>query len=476
MLLAIGLLSLLILLSIVCMHFSVVANAAASFHVYSGDSIQQVINSAQNEDVIFVHGGTYPEMLVINKTVSLIGINNPLIEGNCAGSVVTINALNVVFNGFTVERTIDGGNWDNGVSITGISKGCNVSKNKISNNHYGIYVNFSSNNYVHENDIIENTVGIGIENSSSNTVSANHVNYTDGGGICLSGSSNNTISFNKLEHNHGCGIGLFFSSSNTIFRNNLTSFGDIGILLTLSPDNNVSSNNIEDRLNDYGIKLQCSSNNNSISGNYINKNQYGIYVESSNNSISANKMTNNSFGVILNFPNNTLTANNFTNNEVGIGICSSNNTLYQNNFVSNTAQAYFYELSDSNSWDNGYFLGGNYWDDYVGTDAHGDGIGDILYTLNENNVDHYPLMTPYGTSPSPTPTPAPKPTNTSTASPQPSPSPASTPTASPSPEPDLTSEIPEFPSLIILPILIAATIALSSVYFKKRDLKTGCKS
>jgi parallel beta-helix repeat protein len=431
-LLAIALLSLLFSTSMVYMRLVVIVNGAATLHVYPGDSIQQVVNSAQNGDTIFVHAGTYPEMLVLNKTVSLIGINNPLIEGNASGSVVSVNASNVVFNGFTIERISDYSNWDNGVSISGISAGCNVTENKITNNHYGIYVNSSSNNYVHGNNITENTVGIGLENASNNLVSANNVTDTGGGGIGLSGSSNNIISANSVANNGYSGIALFSSTNNTISGNNLTANGNFGILLMQSSGNSLFANNVANSQDYYGVWLDYSSNN-IVSGNNLNNNQFGVHCnfESLNNVISANKIANNSWGVLLGYssPSNTVTANTLSNNVVGIdlfssdniisknnvtnneyaiaAIGSSNNSISANNITNNSNYGVWldsssnntvnnaiqvFSVNSTNTWDDGYPSGGNYWSDYSGIDANYDGIGDTPYIIDANNQDNYPLM------------------------------------------------------------------------------------
>ena len=45
-------------------------------------------------------------------------------------------------------------------------------------------------------------------------------------------------------------------------------------------------------------------------------------------------------------------------------------------------------------WNDGYPFGGNYWSGYTGMDANGDGIGEMPYSLDDNNQDNYPLIAP----------------------------------------------------------------------------------
>lgn len=62
--------------------------------------------------------------------------------------------------------------------------------------------------------------------------------------------------------------------------------------------------------------------------------------------------------------------------------------IFHNNFIRNI------ELQNSvesvNPWDNG--LEGNYWGDYLDTDANHNGIGDVPYPIGERSQDNYPLM------------------------------------------------------------------------------------
>jgi len=124
-----------------------------------------------------------------------------------------------------------------------------------------------------------------------------------------------------------------------------------------------------------GIDLSGRTNV-TVQNTQIKNFDYGIYLSSSNNSICGNNVANNRYGI-------------------GLDSSSNYNSIFHNNFIDNTEQVYSY--ASTNVWDDGYPSGGNYWSDYTGVDADGDGIGDTAYVIDENNRDRYPLMNPWGT-------------------------------------------------------------------------------
>jgi parallel beta-helix repeat protein len=114
---------------------------------------------------------------------------------------------------------------------------------------------------------------------------------------------------------------------------------------------------------------------------------------SNNNTITGNNVSNNRGGILLyNSCNNSITANTFSN-RYGIYLYSSNVDYYKSTNIWNSPLeiSYTYDGTTYKS-----YLG-NYWDDYEGTDADGDGIGDTHYSIYSENdeSDVYPLMKPF---------------------------------------------------------------------------------
>src|SRR5690606_24437266 len=81
------------------------ANTSHVGKQYAHSSIMQAIAKAKNGDTILVHGGLYQEEnILITKSLSLIGIDNPVIDAQKKHEPVSIEANHVTIKGFTIKN------------------------------------------------------------------------------------------------------------------------------------------------------------------------------------------------------------------------------------------------------------------------------------------------------------------------------------------------------------------------------------
>ncbi|UCC58921.1 MAG: right-handed parallel beta-helix repeat-containing protein [Candidatus Bathyarchaeum sp.] len=209
-----------------------------------------------------------------------------------------------------------------------------------------------------------------------------------------------------------------WSVKNCNISGNRIAGGQHGIILGSSKSNNITRNIFESIGLSSAIQLSNSINN-LVNRNYIYSCTEGIQIwqDSDKNRVSENTITNcKNHAISFQYSdNNIIIRNNISDSGCGTSIYVSNmNTISNNNYVNNIVQF------SANEWYALTFghnvsvntINENYWNDYNGTDTDGNGIGDTPYIIDENNQDNYPLL----------------------------------------------NIIPEFPSWIILPLFLVATL------------------
>jgi parallel beta-helix repeat protein len=131
------------------------------------------------------------------------------------------------------------------------------------------------------------------------------------------------------------------------------------------------------RENVYGLHI-AQSHDNLVEGNTLSRSYYrspggyGVFmVQSSRNVIRKNRVVDNA------------------NQGFWLVDCRDNR-IYQNTIGGNRPNA----LDDTGAglWYSPELNQGNFWDDYRGQDADGDGIGDTPYRINGKGEDPYPLV------------------------------------------------------------------------------------
>ena len=325
-------------------------------------TIKSALERASSHDTLLIKKGVYKEYdLFIEKPLTIIGEDKPVIDGMDKGEVIRIVSDSVHVEGISIINV--------GTSYTADFAAIRVAKSK---------------HFVIRNVELERLFfGIYLEKAENGVVVGN------------------TIKGDAVEEfNSGNGIQLWYCKNIEVRDNYVEKVRD-GIYLEFSDQirilNNTSVNNVR-----YGLHFMFS-NDDIYEGNIFENNGAGVAVMFSREiTMRKNIFRNNwgaaSFGLLLKEINDAeISENIFQENTTGISIEGSNRIQYKrNDFIGNGWALQVRGACYTNTWADNNFLHNsfdisyngkindnvfqqNYWSNYSGYDLDRDGIGDVPY-------------------------------------------------------------------------------------------------
>nr|AWJ66134.1 nitrous oxide reductase maturation protein [uncultured bacterium] len=325
-------------------------------------SIKQAIADAEDDDVILIHQGIYKEgQIVVDKSITLRGIDFPILDGENQTEVLTIVANHVTIEGLQIQNVGTSYTEDRaGIRMKKV-KHFTIQNNLLYNTFFGIYLEHSSDGQIVHNQVRGEAEE---EMSSGNaihlwyckriTVKGNKVaHHRDG--IYLEFVDHSTVENNISEDNLRYGLHFMFSNDDNYLQNTFRSNG-AGVAVMFSKKINMWDNTFEYNWGkaSYGLLLK-EIYDAEIRNNHFRENTIGIYVEGSTRiSYFSNDFISNGWALKIS------------------GGCLDNR-IHNNNFISNTFDLAVNSANNNNSFD------GNYWSTYNGYDLDRDGTGDIPF-------------------------------------------------------------------------------------------------
>ncbi|NOZ59831.1 MAG: hypothetical protein GXO66_09715 [Euryarchaeota archaeon] len=305
-------------------------------------SLQEAVSSAAEGEVILVKGGSYSVNLVINRSLTVVGEGGVLLTpGDSRLPVVyVVSSANVTLRGLGID-----GAGQSCVEVE-LSRGVRLEELELRSCLYGLRVSDSSRLEAGALTVEGASFGVEVQNTTGVRLEGLTLRSPTVAGVILSGSSGCYLGKSSILPAGAAG-GLYLQNSDSCTISEvLVSGGGTAVSLDGSSGNTLRGIRIAD--SSTGFELS-GSRDNTITGSSVSSAGVAVYLKN-----------------------------------------SRGNLLYGNDFTSGGPQAVVDD--NPNLWNSST---GNYWRDYGGRDADGDGFGDVPYVINSLNVDHLPVVRPF---------------------------------------------------------------------------------
>lgn len=346
------------------------------------ESLQRRIDAAAPDATLVIPAGHYEGAIVINKRLTLIGEDLPVIQGNGRDKVVHIAAPGVTVRGFRIRGSgLNLSNDDAAVFVT--ADRATVEGNTIEDSLHGVYLKKANDCRVLGNRIAGKTsiaaetgsieAGIGVSPENCDLVANRR-----GNGIHQWNCERGLIAGNEISEARD---GIYFSFTNhTRCEGNTIHHVRYGLHYMYSDDNVFVGNTFSE--NAAGAALMFSRRLEIRANRFVNNRgfrAYGLIFQSMDDCrLEGNTIEYNAVGLSFNQCNrNRVIGNAVAQNYIGLrfGSNSDENAFSSNRFTRNLHPV---EVNGENGTNRWALAGiGNYWDGAVEFDLDRDGIHDL---------------------------------------------------------------------------------------------------
>ena len=338
---------------------------AATLTVRPGDDLAATVRAAQPGDTVQVQRGQYRANLLIDKPLTLRGLDRPTLSGGNQGDTIRVTAPDVVIEGLIVRDSGDDLKAQNaGIYLYPGAHRAVVRHCDLTYNLFGLWIEKADDVRIEHNVITgkreyaspQRGNGVQLYNTKGAQILNNDISFVRDA-LYVDVSHHAVFKGNRLHHSR---YGTHYMNSYyNLWEDNDTFYNRGGLALMEVRHQEVRNNRAWGN-SDHGIMLRTLQDSD-ISGNVVAGNNRGFFI----------------YDVEYIKLNDNLVVDNVVGVHLSAG--STRNEVEGNDFIANREQVRYVGARDE-VWGK---QRGNYWSNYLGWDRNNDGKGDVQYEAND---------------------------------------------------------------------------------------------